>query len=373
MATIFYSMAGEGRGHAARARTLATHLSRRHQVRLFAPAAAYQFLSQCDWPENVRVSEIPGLLFAYKNNRVCPWRTIAGGGRYLAGFTKLRRQLIDEIHNESPDLVVTDFEPALPAAAERCNVPYLSIDHQHFLTTSDLSELPTRIRAKAFAMRLIIAAYYYRQVETVTSSFYFPPLRRALTNVTQIGVLLRDSILEAVPTTGEHVVVYLRRFANRSQLDAFAKLPFPVHIYGLGNRPDVGSVRFCETSDNGFVRDLASCRALISNAGNQLVGEALYLDKPVLAMPEDGNDEQSINAHFLRGSGGGDWCWPAELSADRILRFIEDGPWTLKFDRRQLDGTPTALARIAAHLPVHRAPRPDTSPSPASAAPVALR
>ena len=45
--------------------------------------------------------------------------------------------------------------------------------------------------------------------------------------------------------------------------------------------------------------------AVVSTAGNQLVGEALYLGKPVLVMPERVNFEQAINAHYLEQSGAG--------------------------------------------------------------------
>ena len=45
--------------------------------------------------------------------------------------------------------------------------------------------------------------------------------------------------------------------------------------------------------------------AVVTTAGNQLVGEVLYLEKPVLAMPESNNFEQFINAFFLEQSGTG--------------------------------------------------------------------
>jgi hypothetical protein len=47
-----------------------------------------------------------------------------------------------------------------------------------------------------------------------------------------------------------------------------------------------------------FLEDLAGCRAVISTAGNQLIGVALYLCKPVCVMPEACVEcvEQRLNA-----------------------------------------------------------------------------
>jgi len=49
----------------------------------------------------------------------------------------------------------------------------------------------------------------------------------------------------------------------------------------------------------GFLRDLASCKAVMATVGFTLMAEALYLHKPYLALPMRGQLEQEINAYFL--------------------------------------------------------------------------
>lgn len=78
-----------------------------------------------------------------------------------------------------------------------------------------------------------------------------------------------------------------------------------VRMYGLGAQPRRGNLVFRDIDEHRFLEDLATCDAMISTAGNQLVGEALYLAKPVLVLPEARNFEQYINAHFLARSGAG--------------------------------------------------------------------
>jgi uncharacterized protein (TIGR00661 family) len=215
-------------------------------------------------------------------------------------------------------------------------------------------------------MRAVVRAYCPHPSHTVVSSFYAPPLRRSAHRVTQVGVLLREGVREAVPTTGGHLVAYLRRFASDAVLAAMAATGHEVKVYGLGERPTEGRLRFEPVSEEGFVADLASCRALVSTAGNQLVGEALALGKPVLALPEAGNFEQFVNAHFLAAMGGGAWVPLEEIRADDLVGFLD------RLDRYRgvvnsatVVGNEAALAVIRRFLPSREvaSPRPALRPA----------
>jgi hypothetical protein len=125
----------------------------------------------------------------------------------------------------------------------------------------------------------------------------------------------------------------------------------PVHIFGLGPRPRAGNLVFKAISESGFVHDLASAAALVCTAGNQIVGEAMALGKPVLALPEAGNCEQFINAHFLRRSGAGDWVELETVSAvhlDCFLGRLDEFRSHLGQETR--DGLPATLAVIRRYL-----------------------
>jgi uncharacterized protein (TIGR00661 family) len=203
-------------------------------------------------------------------------------------------------------------------------------------------------------MAPMVSAYYRRQVETVISSFYFPPVLRGRQDVTQTGVLLRPDVLSACPERAGHLLVYLRKFASASMLEALKNCGRDVRIYGIGERPREGRLRFRPIDEISFLEDLAACDALISNAGNQLVGEALYLGKPVLAIPEARNFEQFINAHFLRAEGGGDWVAPDQFSDGSLGQFLTrlETPG-VAINRHRMNGMPAVLAAIDRHLPMH--------------------
>ncbi len=350
MARIFFSMSGEGRGHATRARSLVEQLLRDgHEIRLFCPGDAYDLLAPVYADGPVRVDRIPGLVFHYSaSKRLDTVRTVIGAAKYILGMPALMRRLGGVFRSRRPDLVVTDFEPSLPRTAKRHGVPFISVNHQHFLLANDLSSLPWRLRLHAWIMSLVVRRYYSGQAATVISQFYFPPVKpRWKARTTQAGVLMRPEILGATPATGDHIVVYVRKFASANLMRALAGCGREVRIYGLGKRDDSDNLRFREIDDSGFLRDLASAQALVCTAGNQLVGEALFLGKPVFAMPEPGNHEQYINAHYLAESGAGEWADLEFVTPAQLRRFLDRlDDYRGRIDTARMNGNDAALKVI---------------------------
>ena len=367
MAKLLFSLSGEGRGHATRVRAIVEELRQHHRVVILAPGNAYEFLGPLYRGTDVQVIPIPGMLFRYNQDRQLDvWRTAAGVACYLRGFRRLTGEIESLLTRLQPDLVVTDFEPALPRAAMRLGIPFISLTHQHFLLTYDLSSLPTYLRIHAIYMRWIVRVYYSGQRHSIVSSFYFPPLRRGCRNVSQVGVMLRPEVRSTSPITGDHLVAYLRRFAGPNVIEALAATRHPVRVYGLGERPAQGLLTFHAIDERAFIADLAACRALVATAGNQLVGEALFLGKPAFIMPEARNYEQFINAHFLAQTGSGSWMEMERVTSGPLIDFLRrHDEFAARIQRARLDGLPAAMRTLEHFLPGGRklqlrpaAPRP---------------
>ncbi len=374
MGKIFYSVAGEGRGHATRVRTVVEELRHEHEIVLFAPHVAFEFLDDVyHETDHVEVKRIPGLQFCYKRRRVSyadsVWKSIP----YLRNLPNLVDSMERMLRDERPDLIITDFEPSLPRAARRMGLPFLSFDHQHFLTTFDLSSLPWPLWMKAKSIAMSINLFYSGQRETIVSSFFSSRLLPNRGDVTSVGVMLRRGLQQVSPVDERHLLVYLRRFAPPRLMEALHRCGRNVNIYGLGERPRDGNLRFFEVNETGFLDDLINCHALISNAGNQLVGEALCLRKPVLALPEEGNFEQSVNAHFLAQTGYGSIADAVTFTDKQLTHFLDQVPaFRERIEPRSVNGTADALAVIRRHLPVPiHMPIPTSNSTPLAVARVA--
>lgn len=340
MSNIAISLCGEGRGHATRIATLVDRLRHDDRIMIWTSADALEFLRPRFTDDRVIVQEIPGVVFQYTGGRLDVMKSIAAGLDYQARHLgPLVDRMMRELEAFEADLAITDFEPALPRAAGRMGVPLVSVDHQHFLLAYDLDSLPWSLQWNAWFMSHAVWMYVLEASDTVVSAFFRPPLRRGWEHVVQVGPLLRPDIVAATPRDDGFLLSYLRRQTPFSAIEALADCGLPVRVYGLGHRDHVGNVSFHAVDEGRFVADLVTCRGLVSAAGNQLIGEALHLGKPLLVLPERAHAEQSMNAHFLRTMGCGDFCMLEEVGRDHVRGFL-DG----------LDGFRPALDAVAGRL-----------------------
>lgn len=354
MAKIAISLCGEGRGHATRIATLVERLERDHEILIFTSADALEFLAR-RFPaddSSVRLVEIPGIVFQYSGGRLDVPRSIAAGLDYQARQVgPLVDRMIRELEAFNADLAVTDFEPALPRAAARQQIPLVSVDHQHFLLAYDLGSLPLSLRWQAWFMSHAVWMYVSDATDTVVSAFFRPPLRRGWEHVVQTGPLLRREIVRAEPRDEGFVLSYLRRHTPFEAMTALADCGMPVKVYGLGHREHVGNISFHAIDERRFIEDLAACRCMVSAAGNQLIGEALHLGKPMLVLPERAHAEQLMNSHFLAGMGCGDFALLEQVTRERVRGFfdgIDRFQPALDGVRGRMDGAPDVV-RVIEH------------------------
>ena len=203
-------------------------------------------------------------------------------------------------------------------------------------------------------MRPMVAMYHTWQVSTIVSSFFRLPLRSASRRVLQVGPLCGPS---CVASSRREAIICSPTCAptHRSGvLDVLRTSDREVRIYGLGERPPEGPLRFEALSEPAFVADLASCAALVGAAGNQTLGEALHLGKPVLALPEKRHHEQLINAHELERMGAGRAVTLESFAphrSERVPRSARRASSRGRPYRGRLDGTDAARAEIERLLP----------------------
>jgi len=318
MANILYGVNGEGAGHSTRAKEVISHLlSQGHQVHVASFDRGLQNLK-----EHFDVTEIYGFRFAYVNNRVRYQRTIAKNLITIPQAAKSLARLKQLIDERQINLVITDFEPLTCHVGHKKRLPVISIDNQHCLTNAVVS-YPKRWRRDAAAAKLVTRLMTPHANAYLVISFFTAPIRKR--NTFLFPPLLRQEILGASPTEGDHVLVYVT-----SPAPALAKLlrsvrcRFVAYGFGREGKSEEGNVLYKKPSLDGFFADLVSARAIIANSGFSLVTESLHLGKPYLALPVSHQFEQIFNAYWLEKSGyGASW---EELNKERIEAFLYNLP-----------------------------------------------
>ena len=352
MATIAYSLSGEGRGHATRVLAMVEQLRKQHRIVVFASGDGFELLSRVYAGSEVDVRQIPGLHFVYdETGRTQNVMTGLSAVGFLRKLNRRARSIAELLEREHVDLVISDFESILIRAAEFSRVPYIIFDHQHFLLACDLRWLPITLRLQVFTMKCAISiAFGRRPIHTIVSSFFFLPLLPGLENVTQIGTLVHPEVAAARISDEGHVVAYFRRTLTPRCYRALRHCGADVHLYGLGEKPRDGNIFYHRTDIHRFVESLAASRALVCTAGNQIIGEAFYLKKPVLAVPEVNNMEQRINGFVLGASRAGLCVLEDGIESAHVRRVLERAELFRHGDSRSVGATDIALRIVESSL-----------------------
>jgi uncharacterized protein (TIGR00661 family) len=142
-------------------------------------------------------------------------------------------------------------------------------------------------------------------------------------NTSLIPPILREKILKMTGRSGEHVLVYQTSSSQNNIIQVLNQIPnIPFIVYGFNKSEIRKNVILKKFSEDGFIEDLASGKAVISNGGFSLLSEAVYLRKPVCSVPIKGQFEQYVNAAYIEKCGYGRHL--NDLSPDGIKSFLFD-------------------------------------------------
>ena len=322
---IAYGVMGYGRGHAMRTSAVLPALMQEHDITVFAGGDAHDVLAP-RFP-TVRVPVI-GYQYNDRGGHSLP-KTIT---KNFAGMSDLlfhgqgMAQVEREFRERGIQLVISDSEAWTHRTAQRLKIPRISFDHVGIIAYCKPHFPPDLWLA---GMR---DAWGYRSMmglpeRILISSFY--PAEPAVPNVHMVGPMLRDEVLRTKPKDGDYLLAYFNKGEHQylPHVDrALRLLDCPVVVYGTPYRGKEENLEFRAPSAEGFVKDLAGCRAVLSTAGNQLAGEAIHFGKPILAVPEDAF-EQRLNAHTIERMGVGMRADLRRLTPSDVDRFMGHCDW----------------------------------------------
>jgi uncharacterized protein (TIGR00661 family) len=329
---ILYGVVGEGMGHAMRSRVILDQLTRNHEVQVVVSGRAYDYL-QARAGENLRVKKIWGYNIVYEDNEVQSFKTVLENVKgAITGWPRNVRAYFDLAEKFQPDVVVSDFESWSYLFAKSHGVPVVSIDNMQIIDRCThapalIEDLGTDWQlTKALIKAKVAGAFHY-----YITTFFYPEVRKPATSLHP--PVLRPEILAARPEAGEHLLVYQTSTSNRALPEILKASGRECRIYGL--RRDItedvvdGNLRYRPFSEAGFIADLRAARGVVASGGFTLMGEAVYLRRPMLALPLRGQVEQVLNARYLEAEGYG--LAADELDGARLGEFLERIP---DFERR---------------------------------------
>jgi uncharacterized protein (TIGR00661 family) len=230
---------------------------------------------------------------------------------------------MEDVRHFKPKIVLSDFDSYAYFFAMRFGLPIISIDNQQIIhKCKHAKEITKGVQTDYRATRAFVKAKLPGCDHYVITSFFTPPIRGKFDGkVTIVPPILRREILDAAPTVGDHVLVYQTSTSDRALLGELNKIQKRKFIvYGLRREAVEGNCILRSFSEQAFVRDLASARAVVTNGGLSLIHEAIYLGKPILSVPVRRQFEQEMNARYLEAYGYG--LAAPRMEADVLDAFL---------------------------------------------------
>jgi uncharacterized protein (TIGR00661 family) len=328
---ILYGLPSEGMGHATRSKVVIAHLLKRHDVRIVTSDRAYTFMVS-SFPG--RVHQIRGFHLAYRKGQISKVKTFSnllktGPSDLIANFHKYR-----EVHAAfKPDLVISDFESFSYLFSKHHRLPVVSIDNMQALSRCELDiPIPKEEKENYLIAKNIVKAKVPRCDAYLIAAFFDAPIIKPSTYI--VPPILREPILRAkTDHRSSHCVVYQTSASQQYLSQVLRTVPErKFFVYGFNRDETLDNITFKKFSEVGFINDIATADAVVTNGGFSLISEAVYLHKPVCSVPIHGQFEQYLNGAYIDKLSYGR-CFPS-FTADGIKAFLYDLP---RF-RNALDG-----------------------------------
>jgi uncharacterized protein (TIGR00661 family) len=302
---ILYGVQGTGNGHISRSREIIHCLKTGgHDVRVILSGRDPALLWDMEVFEPFVALE--GLTFSTRRGRLQYFKT-ARRLNLFKFYTDIRR-----FDARGFDVVITDFEPVCARIARRHRLPSIGIGHQYaFRYRIPLDGFDP---AAVFVIRNFAPADYCLGLHW--HHFDQPILP---------PVVPHHMIAEPAPLA-DKILVYL----PFEEIEDIRKLlaPFDGHRFFVYHQfpaaGDEGHLHLRTYSRQGFLKDLAECSGVITNAGFELASEALHLGKKILVKPLARQMEQMSNARALAMLKLGTVM--KRLDGDAVAEFLDGGP-----------------------------------------------
>ena len=324
MARIIYALSGQGRGHSSRGMAITHGLrGRGHDVRFCGGGAARDILQS----RGEVVLEVPQLQQVVHDNTMKTAPTLLANWPSIRNLNRIVRHLAQSIKAWNADLVITDFEAFSWRAAELLQIPVISFNHQQIVTETRYS-LPAGHRYHAHLARLIINIVAPRDPQKLLlSSFFYPPVKRPeITTI--VPPIIRPEVACLTPSSEDFILVYYNQpEGSLSLLDQLRAHGRSYIIYNFPEPSDTcayPNLVFKPARLDSFLDDLARCRGVLCTAGFTLISEALFLGKPLLAVPNRGIFEQTLNAVFLERESLGKAVIGRSVTLEDLTAFEQD-------------------------------------------------
>lgn len=281
---IFYAVQATGNGHISRAMELLPYLQQYGAVDIFLSGNNSSL--SLDAPVKYRSK---GLSLYYNcHGGLDFWKV-------FRGYEPFRiKQEIKDLPIEKYDLIINDFDYITAAACAKKKIPSINFGHQASFQSVHTPRPTTKSVAGEWILKNYAKATQYIGLHfKAYDDFIFTPV-------------IKKEILEAEPTAGNYVTVYLPSYCEPQLTEIFQAFPdihFEIFCSDIIQPRRQGNIHFLPVNKVLFNQSFIHCSGIITGGGFETPAEALHLGKKIITIPIRSQYEQQCNAAALKQLG----------------------------------------------------------------------
>lgn len=318
---ILMGICGISNGHCSRQLPIILHLLEQgHEVLIFTYGDGLSYFKG-RLPENATYRIIPVANPYYVGTpKGLDFELTAQSDKNAVDFTHINALAMHLATTEfgRPDLVISDYEMVAAQYAYVKNVPLITLDQQSKYLVGDFSPL---LNGTSYIDEVERLGLFFPKAEKRIAVSFFRVKgtnKRLGFDVEVLPPMIRPEVLEAkgFPRSEQpSILVYVTaQQLGEQPIDEWIEtirsaLPqgYRSHLFlarHIDLPKDDHQLSFYHHGDKRFDPVLFSSHGIITTAGHNLLSEAMYLEKPVFALPLP-LYEQQLNAHIIDEGGFG--------------------------------------------------------------------
>ncbi|WP_114749016.1 glycosyltransferase family protein [Pleomorphovibrio marinus] len=306
---FIFIVQGEGRGHMTQAIAMYQILTAKgHEVTDIVIGSSDRrkvphYVSE-QINSKIHALASPNFVTDAKGKSINIWKTILRNALKSNSFVKSMRQLDALVQAQKPDVVLNfyDFLGGVWHGLHRPALKFVVVGHQYLIAHPDFPFAKNSGMGKLL-LKLGTAITAWGAHEHIALSFRELPAMEQKPEIKIWPPILREQLTKLKPSNGDYFLAYLVNPGYGEELLRFAEAHPDIQIQAFWDqkgKPDpwqpMPNLVFFQLNGDLFLQKMAECRALVSTAGFEAICEAMYLGKPALMVPVEGQYEQACNA-----------------------------------------------------------------------------
>ena len=267
----------------------------------------------------------PNFITDKKGKGILLGKTISHNLGLIPVFHKSLRKVHEIVRETKPDVILNfyDILGGLYNFFYRPKCEFWVIGHQYLIHHPEFTFAPKqRFQKWLFKINTAITALLAHKKLALS---FRPLIPNKSKNLFVLPPLLRKEIRSIQAQSGDFYLSYVVNAGYGEEVVAFGAKNPDLKIEAFWDKKDapkvyqpLPNITFHQVNDQLFLEKMAACKGLACTAGFESVCEAMYLGKPVMVVPVQGQYEQACNAIDTKISGAG-------IHYDRFdFRYFDD-------------------------------------------------